>query len=126
MTTIYKPGRLCGGWLMIEMMVALAILGILAVGLAQTQYHLGRFNAVQLARMRCIAAAQAQLDSISATGQPIADNELARLWPGVRTVVDESPGQGDWTGLTMVKVTASGSAKGPEVKLELARYVVPK
>ena len=111
---------------MIEMMVALGILGILVVGLARTQYEVQRFNAVQLARMRCIAAAQAQLDSISATGQPIAADELARLWPGVRTVVEESPGQGEWTGLTLVKVTASGSAKGPEVELELARYVAVK
>ena len=112
--------------MMIEMMVALGILGILVVGLAQTQYQVQRFNAVQLARMRCIAAAQAQLDSIAATGQPIADAETERLWPGIRAEVQQLPGQGEWTGLTLVKVTASGSAKGPEVKVELARYVVPK
>ena len=111
---------------MIEMMVALAILGILTVGLAQTQYQIQRFNAAQLARKRCIAAAQAQLDSIAATGQAITDAEVERLWPGIKAVVQQSPGQGEWSGLKLVEVTASGSAKGPEVKVELARYVTTK
>ena len=112
--------------MMIEMMVALGILGILVVGLAQTQYQVQRFNAVQLARMRCIAAAQAQLDSIAVTGGPIAADELARLWPDIRLEVEQSAGEGQWTGLRLLKVTAVGKAKGPEVEVELTRYVAPK
>ena len=119
------PGakRSCGGWIMIEMIVTLIILGMLVVALAQIQYQIQRFNGVQLARMRCIAAAQAELDSITARGQGIDDAELARLWPSVRLEVEQSAGEADWTGLKLLKVTAVGKSNGPEVRVELARYV---
>ncbi len=112
--------------MIIEIIFALVILGMLVVGLAQTQYLVQKFNAIQLARMRCVAAGQAQLDSIAATGRPIADAELKRLWPGIRMAVEQLPGQGEWTGLTLVKVTTSRTAKGPEVKVQLARYLAAK
>ena len=124
--TIHKGVRCHGGWMIIEMMVALGILTMLVVGLAQTQYLVQKFNAIQLARMRCVAAGQAQLDSIAATGRPIADAELKRLWPGIRAVVEQFPGEEEWTGLTLVKVTTSRTAKGPEVKVQLARYLAAK
>ena len=111
------------GWIMIEMMVALIILGILLVALGRIQYQIQRFNAVQLARMRCIAAAQAELDSITARGEGIDDAELARLWPDVRLEVEQSDGEADWTGLKLVKVSAVGKSNGPEVRVELTRYV---
>ena len=121
-----KTRQSCGGWILIEMMTSLVILGILMFALIKTQQQIQMFNAVQLARMRCIAAAQAQLDSIAVTDGPIAADELARLWPGIRMEVEQSAGEGQWTGLRLLKVTAVGKAKGPEVEVELTRYVGPK
>ncbi len=115
-----------GGWIMIELMVAVSILGILLTALGQIQYQLTKFNAIQWTRTRCITAGQGQLDSIAARGHPIADEEVERLWPGIQVQVERSPGQGDWQGLTLVTVTASGQAKGKEVEVELARYVAER
>ena len=113
----------CAGSILLETMTALAIVGILVFALVKTQQQTQRFNAVQLARMRCIAAAQAELDSIAATGRGITESRCAQLWPGIRLAVEKSPGQGQWTGLTLLKVTAVGSAKGPPATVELTRYV---
>ena len=125
-TRACKTKRSCGGWILIDMMTALVIMGVLMVGLAKTQQQIQKFNAVQLGRMRCIAAAQAELDSMAATGRAITESELARLWPGIRLEVEQSPGEAEWTGLRLLKVTAVGKAKGPEVKVELTRYISPK
>ena len=112
-----------GGWIMIELVVALGILGILLTALGRIQYQIGKFNAVQWTKMRCITAGQAQLDSMAARGELIGDRELERLWPGIRVEVDQSAGQGDWQGLTLVRARAGGKVKGKEVKVELARYI---
>ena len=112
-----------GGWIMIELVVAVGILGILLTALGQIQYQLTKFNAIQWTRMRCITAGQGQLDSIAAGGRPIADKEVERLWPGIQVQVERAAGQGDWQGLTLVTVTAGGKAQGKEVKVELARYI---
>ena len=112
-----------GGAILIEMTAALAILGIVMFALTRTQAQIQQLNAIQLAKMRCIAAGQAQLDSIAATGEPIAADEVARLWPEVSLEVSESAGEGEWTGLKLIKVRAVGKANGLEVKVELARYI---
>jgi len=112
-----------GGWILTETVAALAILGLLMTGLVISQHHLGTFNALMFARERCTAAGLAQLDSISATDRQIEETEFARLWPGVRSKVERTAGQGDWTGLTLVKVIAVTKRKGREVKVELSRYV---
>ena len=119
-------GYLRGGWIMIELAVAVGILGILVTALGQIQYQLTKFNAIQWTRMRCITAGQGQLDSIAAGGRPIADKEVERLWPGIQVQVERAPGQGDWQGLTLLTVTASGKAQGKEVKVELARYIAER
>jgi type II secretory pathway pseudopilin PulG len=111
------------GWALVEAIIALGLLSMVATILALTQSDAGRFNAVQLARQRCIAAAQAQLDSISAGGRELPPGEVARLWPGLKTGVSRSPGQGQWQGLTLVRVQADGVARDRPVSVVLARYV---
>ena len=115
-----------GGWIMIEMVAAVGILGILLTALGQIQYQLTKFNAIQWTRMRCITAGQGQLDSIAARGSPIADEEVERLWPGIHVQVERSAGQGDWQGLTLVKVTASGEVQDREIIVKLARYIAQR
>ena len=107
-----------------EVLTSLAIVGMLLTGLALALGGLKRFNAFQLLRQQCLAAGQAQLDSIAATGQPITREDLARLWPGLSAQIDRSAGQGDWAGLTLVKVSTAGTTDyRKKVTLTLSRYI---
>ena len=123
MAAVPKRHRRRDGWMVIECVIALTVLTILLGGLWASQNQTARFNALQLLRQRCIAAGQAHLESIATTGEAIAPARCERLWPGVNATVARSPGEGDWVGLTLVKVTTRGRAKDKEVKVELARYV---
>lgn len=118
------PGtRRSGGWTIAENILALAILGLLLAGMASSQEHARKFNTIMLAKQRCTAAAQGQLDCIAATGGPLAEEKLRELWPEVRVATERTGGQGQWAGLTLVKVTAGAAAAGREVNVVLTRYM---
>ena len=111
------------GFLMTEIIVALSLLGLLLAGLALSLSGLARFNRYQLVRQQCIAAAEAQLDSIAATGKPVGDDEFKRLWPKVTVSVKRSPGTGQWQDMELVAVTTNGISYHKEVKIKLSRYI---
>lgn len=111
------------GFLLTEIIVAMGMLGLLLAGLALSLHGFARFNRYQLVRQRCIAAAQAQLDSIAATGEPIGDENFKRLWPKLSVSVKRSPGTGQWQAMERVEVTASGKSFRKDVKIRLSRYV---
>ncbi len=111
------------GFLLTEMLVAAAVMGLLLTGLALAMNGFAKFNRYQLVRQRCIAAALAQLDSITATGNPIPNEDFQRLWPNLATSVSSSPGAGQWEGLTLVEVTATAKSFRKDVKVRLNRYV---
>ncbi len=111
------------GFLMTEIIVALSVLGLLLGGLGVSLAGLARFNRYQLTRQQCIAAAQAQLESIVAMGQPIADKDFSRLWPKLTVSIQETPGAGQWQGLTLVEVTTSDKGPRKSVDIQLSRYV---
>ena len=113
-----------GGFFITEIVVASAILGILLVGLAMSMYGFAKFNRYQLVRQQCIAAAVAQLDSITTTGKPIPDEDFKRLWPKLGVNIKSSAGAGQWQGMKLVEVTANGKSFNKEVKVQLARYVL--
>ena len=113
-----------GGFLWTEVAIALTILGILLIGLALSLDAFRRFNHYQLVKQRCIAAAQAQLDSIAATGESIRDEDFKRLWPKLSVSIKKSAGTGQWEGMKLVRVTASGKSLDKEVKVKLSRYVL--
>ena len=115
-----------GGFLLTEIIVAIALLGLIISSLAVSLRGFARFNRYQLVTQRCIAAAQAQLDSITATGKPIAGEDSQRLWPGLTITVNESPGADQWRGLTLAQATAAGKAYSKEVKVSLRRYIAPQ
>ncbi len=115
--------RKYAGFLLIEIIVAMAVLGILLVGLALSLDGFRRFNRYQLVRQRCTAAAQAELESITATGKPIPEEDFKRLWPKLRVSTKQSAGSGQWEGMKLVEVTASGKSFRREVKVRLCRYV---
>ena len=111
------------GFLLTEIIVGLSLLGLLLAGLALSLNGFARFNRYQLVRQRCITAAQAQIDSIATTGEPIGDEDVERLWPGLHMSVMRSPGTGQWRGLERLEVTASGKSFRKDVKIRLSRYV---
>jgi hypothetical protein len=113
------------GFLVVELTFAFAIIGLILAGLAVSLYGFGKFNRYQLVRQQCTSAAQAQLDSISATGKPIPDEDFERLWPKLSVSIEESAGMGQWNGMRFVEVTASGvGLREKEVKVRLSRYIL--
>ena len=112
------------GFFITEIVVASSILAILLVGLALSLYGFAKFNRYQLVRQQCIAAAQAELDSITITGKPIPDEDFKRLWPKLGVNIKKSAGTGQWQAMRLVEVTANGMSFSKEVKVQLARYVL--
>ena len=113
----------CSGFLLAELVVATALLGMIIAGLAVSLNGFSMVNDCQWVRQRCAAAAQAQLDGLAATGRLIEPGELKRLWPGVNVVVDRSPGAGPWEGLELIQVTTTAQAGPRRITVHLARYV---
>jgi type II secretory pathway pseudopilin PulG len=114
------------GFILAELITATALLGLIIVGLAVSMRGFSLVNDCQWARQRCTAAAQAQLDSLTATGRLIEPPELERLWPGVSISVDRTPGEAPWNGLELVRATASAQAGSRKVTVRLTRYVKPQ
>lgn len=111
------------GFLLTEVIVAMGLLGLLLAGLALSLHTMAKFNRYQLIRRRCIAAAQAQLDSITVTGKSVSDEDVKRLWPGLSLSVRRSPGTNQWRGLELIEVTASGKSFRKDVTIRLSRYI---
>jgi len=112
------------GFLLTEMTVALTVLGTLLVAFALSLHAFAKFNRYQLERQRCIAAAQAHLDSIAATGKPIAAFDFERLWPRLSFSIKESAGTNQWEGMKLVEVTTKTKSFRHEVKVQLSRYIL--
>jgi prepilin-type N-terminal cleavage/methylation domain-containing protein len=109
-------------FMLVELIVALSILGILMAGVAVTLRGVGRFDRLLWSRQQCLAAAQAQIDSLLATGRTMEPNAVSTLWPGLKTDVRVQAGQGQWQGLDLVKVTASVPHGRHVVRVTLSRY----
>ena len=110
------------GFLLTEIVVSMAILGILVAALALSLHGFAKFNRYQLVRQQCIAAAQAELERIAATGAPIPDEDFDRLWSNLNISIKKSPGIGQWSAMELVEVTTIGSSFDREVKIQLSRY----
>ena len=117
-----SPSRHRRALLLTELMVALAVLGTLMVGLALTLHSVRRFHQVLGVRQQCMAAAQAQIDSLMATGLAIDPNRIATLWPRLKVETEIRPGEGQWKGLDLVRARASGPSGPRIVTVTLARY----
>jgi type II secretory pathway pseudopilin PulG len=117
--------RKSGGFLLADLIVGITLFGVLLAGLAVSLHGFGSFNRYQWTRQLCIAAASAQLDSMTATGEPIVPDECERLWPRVTVSMETTPGEGQWAGLKRVDVKASAQAGPRQVVVELERYIGP-
>jgi len=112
-----------GGFFMAEVIVAFTIMAMLLAGLALSLTGLAKFNRYQLVRQQCIAAAQAQIDSITATGKPVPGEDFSRIWPQLSVSVNKSAGTGQWQEMELVEVTATGKSFRKQVEIQLSRYV---
>lgn len=111
------------GFLLAEMIVGISLLGVIIAGLAVSMNGFSMINDYQWGRQRCMAAAEAQLDSLAATGKPIETQEMQRLWPGVTVALERTAGAGAWEGLELVQVTATAQPGPHRIIVRLARYV---
>ena len=111
------------GFVTAEVLTAVGVLGILIAGLAVSLRGFSTFNELQWARQRCTAAAEAQLDSITATGKPLGPQACKHTWPNVDVSLRREPGQDQWGGLELIQVTAAARAGSRTVTVHLARYV---
>ncbi len=109
------------GFLMNELIVALTVMAMLLVAFALSLDGFRRFNHFHLVKQRCLSAAQATLDSISAAA-PIIQEDVNQLWPGICIEVNKTPGQGQWKEMTLITVTAHGQALNKKVTVSLSRY----
>ena len=114
------------GFLLVEIIIAIIIIGTLMTGIALSLNEFRRFNGYQLLKQRCIAAGQAQLDSIAAGGEIISDEEIDRLWPAVKVMFSESAGAGQWEGLKLVEIKAVAVFSEKTIEVELSRYLRPQ
>ena len=67
--------------MLMEIIIAVFLLGVLITAFTLSLSGFARFNRFQLVRQQCVSAAQAELDSIAATGEPIPEEDMKRLWP---------------------------------------------
>jgi len=112
------------GFLFVEIVTALAIVGLLLVMFAVSLSGFGRFNHYQLVRQRCIAAARAELDSVTTVGKPIGEEDFKQLWPKLSVSIEKTDGAGQWKGLKLVKVKTKAKSFNKDVEVELSRYIL--
>jgi type II secretory pathway pseudopilin PulG len=121
---VSRKNKKCGGFLLTELAVSVSLLAILITLLAISLNSFRRFNHYQLARQRCISAAQAQLDSIAVMGKAIDEEDFKRLWPKVSISFQESAGTSQWEGLKLIQVKAKTKSFNRDVEVELSRYIL--
>lgn len=119
-----RENRKYGGFLLIELITSLTVLGILLSCLAISLSGFRRFNHLQLVKQRCTAAAQAELDSIAFTGREISDEDFERLWPKLSVSIQYSEASDQWEGLKLVRVKVKGKSFNKDVEVQLSRYIL--
>jgi type II secretory pathway pseudopilin PulG len=113
------------GYLIAELLVSMALLALLTGAMTVAASTFSQLNDYQFTRQKCLAAAQAQLESLATTRQELSAEDIQRLWPTVALAVQRQPGAGQWAGLTRLSATASAPCRGQEVRVTLVRYVQP-
>ena len=111
------------GLMMTELIVSLAVLGMIMAAFAISLDGFRRLNYYHFTKQRCVSAAQATLDSIAVTGKAIDENDMNRLWPGIIVKIEESEGMDQWKGLKLISVTAQKTIGNKNVEVRLSRYV---
>lgn len=121
------PGRRTGrgGWTLIELIVAIGLLALIAALAADVVFSYRRSRNEALTRQMLVWAASAQLERIAAGAAADLPPPEGVLPEGVSFEVKTGAGEGQWTGLTRVTVTAKTVAgKGRELREQVSRFMV--
>ena len=94
------------GWIAAEVIAAMAIIVMVLGGLTISMIAFNKANKFNMHRLRCLAAANAQLDSLQTTKQAIDEDDINRLWPNIKTEITTVPGADQWEGFMITTVTA--------------------
>ena len=113
------------GFMLAELIVGITVLAALIISVMLSLHGFRQFNHYQWMRQHCLAAAQAQMDSVATTSALIPEAQLQALWPRVTVSLARHPGQGQWQGLQRLDVTAQGKSYERTVKVQLSRYIHP-
>ena len=111
------------GWMLVDITVTISIMVMLFICLSLTMTATSGYNRLNLTRVQCLSAVQAQMDSLTARGRLIADEDMARLFEGIQISVSRKTGQGDWKGLELVSISASKQSGRQNVHIQLERYM---
>jgi hypothetical protein len=117
----YKRQR---GWLLTEAAVVLAVIMVLSMAIVSAAGMCRHLNWILLIRQQCLSAARAQIDSLTATGGLLDDEQVRRLWPGISVSVVFQDGREQWQGLRCCVVTASAKGRKRDIEVRLCRYFV--
>ena len=113
------------GFTIAEMVISVMLIGIILFIMTKVLYEFGQFNRNMITKQRCISAAQAQLDSISATGRLLESNDIQRLWPDIEVAINKTQGTSQWQSLILIEATATGHIREKSVQVTLSRYFNP-
>ncbi len=120
---VKRNQRKTGGWLTIELIVAVALTALLIGILATLGSAFKKVNDQRWLRQTLTAAGQAQMDAIAVTGKPIDEQKFNELWPGVTCDVKIDTGDGQWAGLQEIRLTLWAEKRGKTVESAMVRYV---
>jgi hypothetical protein len=115
-----------GGSITVEFTAAFAIMLLIFSLVISTLHETGKTNRAQWARQQCLRGANAQLDSFTAVGRAIDEATWRRLWPNTQCRIRQTPGEGDWQGLTRVEVVVRRHINGRDFEAAASRYIVLK
>ncbi|MCF7957604.1 MAG: hypothetical protein K9M57_04055 [Phycisphaerae bacterium] len=111
------------GTMMVEITISLAALAILTSGVYLSMRTFKGINYYHHAQQQCMAAGQAQLDSLLSYGEPLTDQQIKELWPKIKITIEKSPGTSQWQGLQHISVTAKcTTSMGKDVAVTQSRY----
>lgn len=111
------------GFMLAELIVGITVLAALIISVTLSLHGFRQFNHYQWMRQHCVAAAQAQMDSVATSSGMIPEKQLQALWPRVTVSLARHPGQGQWQGLQRIDVMAQGKSYERTVKVTLSRYI---
>ena len=114
------------GLMMTELIVSLAVLGMIMAAFAISLDGFRRLNYYHFTKQRCVSAAQATLDSIAVTGRAIDETDMNRLWPGIIIKIEESEGADQWKGLKLVSVSAHKTVRNKNSRNSLIEIYINK
>ena len=109
--------------LSVEVAVAISVLLTIVGVIAAMNDSFGKLNNHLWAQHTCNAAAQAQMDSIAVTGEPIEPAKFALLWPSVTCQIQTADGTGQWQGMTEVRLFLSRTVGKKEIHVAARRYI---